>query len=90
MKIHLKHIKANNNLHGKSSAFVDSGFVKTCDELVIGRDLAKFIQPKEYGARDRRSGKNQDRSGKSVNLRPGLALGVITLQAGSPHRATMH
>ena len=74
----------------KNSAFVDSGFVKTCDELVIGRDLAKFIQPKEYGARDRRSGKNQDRSGKSVNLRPGLALGVITLQAGSPHRATMH
>jgi len=56
----------------------------------LRRDLAKFIQPKEYGARDRRSGKNQDRSGKSVNLRPGLALGVITLQAGSPHRATMH
>ena len=90
MKIHLQQIKANNKFHGKSSAFVDSGFVKTCDELVIGRDLAKFIQPKEYGARDRRSGKNQDRSGKSVNLRPGLALGVITLQAGSPHRATMH
>ena len=74
----------------KNCRFVDSKLVKICDELVIGRDLAKFIQPKEYGARDRRSGKNQDRSGKSVNLRPGLALGVITLQAGSPHRATMH
>ena len=24
-------------MHEKSSGFVDSGFVKTCDELVIGR-----------------------------------------------------
>ena len=35
MKIHLEQIKANNKFHGKNSGFVDSGFVKTCDELVI-------------------------------------------------------
>ena len=39
MKIPLKQIKANNKFHGeKKSGFVDSGFVKTCDELVIGSE----------------------------------------------------
>ena len=28
-------IKANHKFHGKNSDFVNSGFVKTCDELVI-------------------------------------------------------
>ena len=37
MKIHIEQIKANNRFHGeKKSSLVDSGFVKTCDELVIG------------------------------------------------------
>ena len=37
MKIHLELLKANDKFHGKNnSGFVDSGFVKTCDELVIG------------------------------------------------------
>ena len=32
-----KQIKANDKFPGKKkSGFVDSGFVKTCDELVIG------------------------------------------------------
>ena len=53
----------------------------------LRRDLAKFIQPRNYGANHR---KNQETCGKSVNLRPGLALGVITLQAGSRQRVTMH
>ena len=35
MKIHLEQIKANDKFHGKNSGFVDSEFVKTCDELVI-------------------------------------------------------
>ena len=35
-KINLEQIKANDKFHGKNSGFVDSGFVKTCDELVIG------------------------------------------------------
>ena len=26
----------NDKFHGKNSGFVNSGFVKTCDELVIG------------------------------------------------------
>ena len=36
MKINLEQNKANDKLHWKNSGFVDSGFVKTCDELVIG------------------------------------------------------
>ena len=36
MKTHLEQIKENDKILGKSSGFVDSGFVKTCDELVIG------------------------------------------------------
>ena len=35
MKIHLEPVKANDSFHGKNSGFVDSGFVKTSDELVI-------------------------------------------------------
>ena len=35
MKIHLKRIKANDKFHGKNAGFVDSGFVKTSDELFI-------------------------------------------------------
>ena len=38
MKIHLEQIKAKDKFHGKSSYFEDSGFVITCDELVIGVD----------------------------------------------------
>ena len=39
MKIHLEQIKANDKFHGeKKSGFVDSEFVKTCDELVIGHN----------------------------------------------------
>ena len=37
MKIYLEHIKANEKYHGKKIGFVDSGFVKTCDELVLGQ-----------------------------------------------------
>ena len=37
MQIHLGQIKRNDKFHGKHSGFVDSGFVKTCDELVIGQ-----------------------------------------------------
>ena len=35
MKIHLQQIKTNDKFHGKKSGFVNSGFVKTCDEFVI-------------------------------------------------------
>ena len=34
MKIHLEKIQTNDTFRGKSSDFVDSGFVKTCDELL--------------------------------------------------------
>ena len=36
MKIHLGQIKVSAKFHVKNSGFVDSGFVKTCDELVVG------------------------------------------------------
>ena len=36
--IYLEHIKTNDKYHRKSSSFVDSGFVKTCNELVIGKE----------------------------------------------------
>ena len=36
MRIPLEQIKAKDKFHGKSSGFVDSRFVKTCDELAIG------------------------------------------------------
>jgi hypothetical protein len=35
MKNHSEQIKTNDKFHGKNSVFVNSGFVKTCDELVI-------------------------------------------------------
>ena len=42
MKIHLEQITTNHKFHGKKQlGFVDSEFVKTCDELVIGRS-ARF------------------------------------------------
>ena len=43
MKIHLEQIKTNSKFHGgKKSCFVDSGFVKTCDELVIECDKCDY------------------------------------------------
>ena len=47
MKIHLEQIKANNNFMDKTkqnSGFVDSGFVKTCDELDIGIKVSHQLQ----------------------------------------------
>ena len=38
MKIHLKQTKENDKIKWRKSGFVDSGFVKTCDEIVIGVD----------------------------------------------------
>jgi hypothetical protein len=31
--------KANEKFHGKKSGFLESGFVKTCDELVIDPEI---------------------------------------------------
>ena len=44
MKIYLGQIKANDKFHAKDSDFVDSEFVKTCDELVIGPVVTMFVQ----------------------------------------------
>ena len=46
MKFHLEQIKANDKFPGICLDFVDSGFVKTCDELVIGNGiLLAFLEP---------------------------------------------
>ena len=34
--LYILQIKANNKFYEKNSGLVDSGFVKTCDELIIG------------------------------------------------------
>ena len=47
MKICLEQIKGNNKFHEKSSGLVDSGFVKTYDEL-IGQVLPCLLGP--FGA----------------------------------------
>ena len=47
MKIHLAQMKANYRFHGKNSDFVDSGFVKTCDELVIDLFEMPKISPRK-------------------------------------------
>ena len=52
------------------------GFLRSIRESILRelrRDLAKLARPLVYSKKKE----------KSVNLRPGLALGVITLQAGS-------
>ena len=48
MKIHLEKIKTNIKFHGKKSGFVDSGFVKTCDELVIDPEKMQKSADIEY------------------------------------------
>ena len=50
MKIHLEQIKANIKNNGKYSVFVDSGIVKTSDELVIECDLPTMFHPRRRGA----------------------------------------
>ena len=55
----------------------------------LRRDLARFIQPKNYGA-SHWSSKNPENSGKSINLKPGCALGVMTLQAGGQNLVMIH
>ena len=44
MKIHLEQIKANNKFHGQNWGFVDSGFVKTCDEIDTGIKVSHQLQ----------------------------------------------
>ena len=42
MKVQLEQIKPDDKFHGKYSGFVDSEFVKTCDELVKGYHQKTF------------------------------------------------
>lgn len=67
----------------ENSRYFGSGLLRGIRESLLRelrRDLAKFTRPMVYRKQDN----------KSVNLRPGLALGVITLQAGSRQRLAMH
>ena len=60
MKFHFGQIKANDKFHGISSDFVDSRFVKTCDELVY----------RSCGSSVRSSGSGSN----SENARTGMSL----------------
>ena len=59
MKIHLENgsKQTSNFMDKKNSGFVDSGFVKTCDELVIGicyvlhQCVLTFLVPCLFGAK---------------------------------------
>lgn len=73
------------------SRYFGSGILRGIKESLLRelrRDLARFARPIVY--RSGRQQKHVDSTGKCVNLRPGLALGVITLQAGSRQRITVH
>ena len=48
MKFHLEQIKAKDKFYGKNSVFVDSGFVKTYDELVIDLEDEDPVQGEAY------------------------------------------
>ena len=50
MKINLEQIKANDKIYGKNAGFVNSGFVKTCDELVIGHGNIQLSSPVRVGS----------------------------------------
>ena len=58
----------------------------------LRRDLAKFTRSDRFYGGGQRTEATTMRSsnGKCVNVRPGLALGVITLQAGSRHKIALH
>ena len=56
MKNHWEQIKTNDKFHGKNSGFIDSGFVKTCNELVIetpivSRQPSMIIDPAKLDSR---------------------------------------
>ena len=78
----------------ENSRYFGGGLLRGIRESLLRelrRDLAKFTRPNyttasSSGARSRR----QQNDGKCVNIRPGLALGVITLQAGSRQKITVH
>ena len=44
--------KSNDKCHGKSSCFVDSGFVKICDELVQDRIEDAVVQADEINGKN--------------------------------------
>ena len=79
----------------ENSRYFGGGLLRGIRESLLRelrRDLAKLARPVFYRGEDknRRDQRKRKQDGKCVNLRPGLALGVITLQAGSRQKDTMH
>ena len=73
--------------HGR---YFSGGILRSIRESLLKelrRDLAKFSRPERLYGGQRSSTPKAD--GKCVNVRPGLALGVITLQAGSRHKINL-
>ena len=71
--------------------YFSGGILRSIRESLLRelrRDLARFSRPERlYGGQ--RSSSKAVPDGKCVNVRPGLALGVITLQAGSRHKINL-
>ncbi len=78
----------------ESNRFFGGGLLRGIRESLLRelrKDLARLARPMVYGVSSHRNSKLINGSaGKCVNLRPGLALGVITLQAGSRQKITVH
>ena len=75
----------------ENSRYFGGGLLRGIRESLLRelrRDLARLARPVFYRGEERRHDRRKD--GKCVNLRPGLALGVITLQAGSRQKVTVH
>ena len=74
----------------ENSRYFGGGLLRGIRESLLRelrRDLAKLARP-VFAYRSEE--KSRQRDGKCVNLRPGLALGVITLQAGSRQKVSVH
>ena len=77
----------------ENSRYFGGGLLRGIRESLLRelrRDLAKLARPVFYRGEDKNRRDQPKQDGKCVNLRPGLALGVITLQAGSRQKDTMH
>ena len=82
----------------ENSRYFGGGLLRGIRESLLRelrRDLAKFTRSDRFYGGNRSETRSAASSasgsdGKCVNVRPGLALGVITLQAGSRHKITLH
>jgi hypothetical protein len=77
----------------EGSRYFGGGILRGIRESLLRelrRDLARFTRSDRVYGGQRSKTQTTAADGKCVNVRPGLALGVITLKAGSRHKVTLH